>query len=171
LIFLDTILVDGNFFLTSDGTSHLAVLDILTAERLRSLQKYESVRSVAVVKAANLSGKPGKNAKFSISINVLGPESLLDQVGDELGKQNASLEHPYALQSGIEYINAQFSHLNGRETMTHLVGINESQIRAKKLSDDIEGILASLDTLPETSTNELDIITSAQETIQAKLTP
>jgi hypothetical protein len=117
-IFLDTVLIDGNFFLTSDGTSRLAVFDIVTAKQLQSLQIYGNVRSLAVVKPGSLSTKQGAGVKFSISINVIGPESLLDQVGDTLCKQNASLEHPYALQPGIECINAQFSQLDGCEIMT-----------------------------------------------------
>jgi hypothetical protein len=169
-IFLDAVLVDGNFLLTSGGTSHVAVLDIVTADRLRSLQKYEHVRSVAVVKLGNFSSKKSKGAKFSISVNIIGPESLLDQVGDTLGNENASLEHPYALQPGLEYINAQFSHLDGRETMTHLVGIDESQSRAKKLSDDIEAILASLDTLAESSADGLDSFSRQPESILVDLT-
>lgn len=172
-MFLDVVLADGCFFLTtSRGTSgpHLAVLDIVTADRLQSLQKYIPVRLVAVVNPRNLSAKQGKNATFSISINVIGPKSILDQVGDTLGHQNASLEHPYALQPGLEYINAQFSLLDGCETMTHLVGIDESRIRAKKLSNDIEGILASLDTVPDATTNGLAIFAPPPGSIRVELT-
>lgn len=55
--------------------------------------------------------------------------------------------------------------------MTHWVGIDEDQVRAKKISDDIENILASLDTVPEAAINGQTSLSLPPGIMRVGLTP
>jgi tryptophan synthase beta subunit len=89
--------------------------------------------------------KVTKKSKTKLSINILGPESLSENVAATLDENKVFLQHPYALEAGVDYINPHFYQPAGRMVMTHMVGMDQEQLKAKQLSDEVDGILASLD--------------------------
>ncbi|KAF4468540.1 DNA repair rad5 [Fusarium albosuccineum] len=82
--------------------------------------------------------------------------------------------HPPYLEDGIEYWNAQHYDLGeGPRYLTHLVGMNESEILAKRLSDTVEDVLTSLDhgmpTVPVSALEMSDLMTSLKGHQEAAL--
>lgn len=82
-----------------------------------------------------------------LTINVSGPASDADAVGAALSTRSAFLQHPFFLEPGCRgYFNPQlFRFGNEMQDLTHLVGLNEKDLRAKAISDEVENVLASLE--------------------------
>ena len=138
------------------------MIDLITAKKLEVLYRQDRVYTKAVVEArflVQLGAKKG-NQPFSISVNVYGPESDASDIGKRLAEAQGSLQHPFYLEDGVEYLNPQFFQLEEKPTyMTDLVGMGESQIQAKALSDTLETVLTSLDRpLGNPTISELDVI-------------
>ncbi|KAL8282467.1 hypothetical protein RB597_009940 [Gaeumannomyces tritici] len=127
---------------TVDGIQ-LGILDIVTGRLLKALDGIDGISFQVVIRSADARRAKTKGI-FPVSINILGPESCIDLVGDRLASLNAYLQHPYALDRGVEYLNPHFFQKK-RKYITRLVGVVEDS-PAKVLSDEIEGVIASLST-------------------------
>ncbi|KAL8365396.1 hypothetical protein RB595_004276 [Gaeumannomyces hyphopodioides] len=123
----------------TDGV-RLGMLDIVTGRLLKALDGIDGILFQAVIRSVDVQAKT--NGILPVSINILGPESRTDLVGDRLASLNAYLQHPYTLDSGVEYLNPHFFQKK-REYITHLVGAVEDSPE-KMLSDEIEDVMASL---------------------------
>lgn len=136
------------------------MIDLITSEKLNTLKETAGF-SKAVVEARVLR-QLSKTAKksFEISVNVYGRELDAREIGHQLSKVEAFLQHPFYLEDGVEYLNPQFFDLkDGPRYMTHLVGMDDSKFQAKTFSDTVEVALASLDHgMPALAINDLDII-------------
>jgi hypothetical protein len=136
------------------------MIDLITAEKLDTV-KETAVFTKAVVEARVLR-QLSRTAKksFEISVNIYGRELDARDIGHQLSKVGAFLQHPFYLEDGVEYLNPQFFDLkDGPRYMTHLVGMDDSKFQAKALSDTVEVALASLDHgMPALALNDLDII-------------
>jgi hypothetical protein len=100
----------------------------------------------AIVQATALRGIGQSRGIIDISVNILGAGSVAERVGEALEKLSAFLQHPLYLEAGYKYSNPQYYNPGtARRYLTHLVGLTEEDIKSKIISNEIEGILASLD--------------------------
>ncbi|KAJ3459956.1 hypothetical protein MRS44_016029 [Fusarium solani] len=142
------------------------MVDAITSKKLEALQGHTTVCIKAVIEGqtlVQLASKKKAKEPFAISLNVYGTESDAHDIRERLSKEQAFLQHPFYLEDGIEYWNPQFFDLGDTpKYLTHLVGMNESEIQAKRLSDAIQDVLTSLDhgILTET-TNAPEIMPSS----------
>jgi hypothetical protein len=126
-----------------------ARLDNVTSGRLQCLHAFSSCHVIAVVESAILhrtilAGR--SKGIFPLSLNVFGIEDEGDIISDRLTEASAFLQHPCFLEDGYEYYNPQYFYPDNKKSyLTHLIGLSESEMRAKRLSDEVEGVLASLD--------------------------
>ncbi|RYP66505.1 hypothetical protein DL770_008789 [Monosporascus sp. CRB-9-2] len=142
---------EDSFGLLSENDEVVAVLDVDTCKALQCLQGYQGVRATAVVQTLRLAQtRVNRTSKgvFPLSINIYGTQDEASNVGDKLSEMHAFLQHPFFLEPGYEYVNPQYFHL-GSETkcMTYLVGLSENEHRAKRISDEVDRVFDSLDTM------------------------
>ena len=96
-----------------------------TAAALQTLRDFSSIRLEAVFVGGD-SNKPaqqhkkGKKVIFSISIDVFGPEKIIQAVGKRLSKAHTYLQHPINLDSGIPYSNPHYYAIPGVRNETNL---------------------------------------------------
>jgi len=137
-----------------------ARLDNVTSVVLESLFTFSACHVTAVVESATLHRTRlyGRSKGiFALSLNVFGPEDQGDIIGDRLANASAFLQHPCFLEDGYEYYNPQYFYPNNKMTyLTHLIGLSESELKAKRLSDEVEGVLASLDEMPFLDSDNVD---------------
>lgn len=150
---------DG-YFLLSAQHGNFAVIDSITTKFLSELQSIPDIGLVAVVDSNKLNQTKINRRKLSViplSINIYGHIQFADTVGEALGKAGSFLQHPAFLEPSIEYYNPQFYYPDGKlEPLTHLVGLSDSDISAKHLSEEVETVLASLDTHGKDATSATD---------------
>ncbi|KAH7231488.1 SNF2 family N-terminal domain-containing protein [Fusarium solani] len=162
----DIILRDGILGFAVPNVNAFAMVDAITSKKLEALQGHTTVCIKAVIEGqtlVQLASKKKAKEPFAISLNVYGTESDAHDIRERLSKEQAFLQHPFYLEDGIEYWNPQFFDLGDTpKYLTHLVGMNESEIQAKRLSDAIQDVLTSLDhgILTET-TNAPEIMPSS----------
>ncbi|UZP36582.1 hypothetical protein NXS19_004398 [Fusarium pseudograminearum] len=147
---------------TVPNANTFVMIDLITAKKLDSVKEQDGVFTKAVVEAKALKRLSSRSAKspFKISVNIYGYESDARNIGQQLSKVGAFLQHPFYLEEGVEYLNPQFfDPQDGPRYMTHLVGMDETQFQARAFSDVVEGVLSSLDNgLPNLGVNEPEII-------------
>ncbi|RSL93099.1 hypothetical protein CEP52_013448 [Fusarium oligoseptatum] len=145
----DIVLRDGIRGFAIPDINTFAMVDRITSGKLEALQGHGTVYTKAVIEGqtlVQLASKKKAKGSFAISLNVYGPESDAHDIGERLSRQQAFLQHPFYLEDGIEYWNPQFFDLGDTpKYLTHLVGMNESEIQAKRLSDAVQDVLTSLD--------------------------
>ncbi|KAK6720929.1 hypothetical protein SNK05_004023 [Fusarium graminearum] len=147
---------------TVPDSNTFVMIDIITAKKLEALKEQAGVFTKAVVESKAVKGLSRKSAKspFEISVNIYGYELDARDIGQQLSKVGAFLQHLFYLEEGVEYLNPQFFHpQDGPRYMTHLVGMDEPKFQAKVFSDVVEGVLSSLDNgLPNLGINDPEII-------------
>ncbi|RKK93675.1 hypothetical protein BFJ71_g9469 [Fusarium oxysporum] len=157
---LDIYLQESTYGFTIPNASTFVMIDLITAEKLDILEE-TAVFTKAVFEARVLR-QLSRTAKksFEISVNIYGRELDARDIGQQLSKVGAFLQHPFYLEDGVEYLNPQFFDLeDGPRYMTHLVGMDDSKFQAKTFSDAVEVTLTSLDHgMPALPINDLDII-------------
>ncbi|RGP60194.1 hypothetical protein FSPOR_10783 [Fusarium sporotrichioides] len=138
------------------------MIDLITVKKLEILKEQAFVSTKVVVGTKDLSQLSFKKGKkpFEISVNIYGRESDARDIGQQLSKVGAFLQHPFYLEDSVEYLNPQFFDLeDGPRYMTHLVGIDESKVQEKTFSDAVEDALTCLDhEVLALAINEPDII-------------
>ncbi|WXC58090.1 hypothetical protein SNK03_003989 [Fusarium graminearum] len=153
---------DGIRGFTVSYSNTFVMIDLMTAKKLEALKEQAGVFTKAVVESKAVKGLSRKSAKspFKISVNIYGYELDARDIGQQLSKVGAFLQHPFYLEEGVEYLNPQFFHpQDGPRYMTHLVGMDKSKFQAKVFSDVVEGVLSSLGNgLPNLGFNEPEII-------------
>jgi len=128
---------------------NLGTLDLITCGHLQSLAKYSALSFIAVVSSTSL--KPAarkqklKKQIVPISLNIIGPENLLDEVGDTLAERSAYLQHPFFLEAGMRYVNPQYLFSeNEHKDLRHLIGPPIVDSRSMQISKGVEEALESL---------------------------
>jgi hypothetical protein len=145
----DVVQTDNHYSLVLIKHGVFALLDQISSTLIRALQDWNNVHIKAVVQSSTLSQiRLNKKAThiFDLSLNVYGPETEAEEVGNRLSLLSGYLQHPYFLEPGYEYWNPQCFTILGTTTkyLTHLVGMSESDMSSKRLSDEVEGILGAL---------------------------
>ncbi|KAK4174664.1 SNF2 family N-terminal domain-containing protein [Triangularia setosa] len=153
-----SVVTSGLYFaLPDEHGSLIAVLDTATCRALRQVQRVPNVQLGVVAQSAELStAKTKATAKrpiIAVSVNIYGPISVADQVGSTLSSFSYFLQHPFYLPPNYEYYNPQMFRSDDKmENLTHLVGITETAFKAKAISDEVQHILESLETLAHDGT-------------------
>lgn len=127
------------------------MLDVDTCRALQCLHYHQGVRATAVVETSRLMQAPVKRSSkviFPLSINIYGMQDEANEVGDKLSEMHAFLQHPFFLEHGYQYFNPQYIHIGGEmKCMTYLVGLSETEYRAIRISDEVERVFDSCDTV------------------------
>ncbi|RYO89572.1 hypothetical protein DL764_008561 [Monosporascus ibericus] len=152
-----------SFSLLSEKGEVVAVLDVDTCNALHCLQGYQGVRATAVVETLRLVQtrvKRSSKGVFPLSIDIYGTQDEASEVGDKLSETHAFLQHPFFLEPGYEYVNPQYFQLGGEmKSMTYLVRLSEIEHRAKRISDEVDRVFNSLDTM---GLDDADTVLDAQ---------
>jgi len=173
------VIFDGIFWgLAGRDRKVFAIFDIITSKLLDALQQVTGVsrlRTMAVVDGKkSLKSSDG----FGLSLNVYSLESEAEMLGDKLGDIGASLQHPYFIEGGFEYWNPMYYDPSPtRQYLTHVVGMTEAEWKAKRISDSIETVLASLgvpedleeEHLPEMQGLKDDMLTTLKRSVSFAL--
>ncbi|KAI1501128.1 SNF2 family N-terminal domain-containing protein [Biscogniauxia marginata] len=130
-------------------TEDVGVLDLISTGILKPLREWPEVTQTAVLLLSDLKKLAKKKKQNTLivdaSINLLGPETLLNSVGDAITKGNGYLQHPCFLHTGIKYINPHYFYPHGSRTdLGHLVGPAKEDAGAVSLSQGLGEILNSL---------------------------
>ncbi|KAH8880582.1 hypothetical protein GQ53DRAFT_848822 [Thozetella sp. PMI_491] len=134
----------------SDGELNLdiGILDRVTQRQLASLEHFDEVKFEAVVASSVLeclAAKGKKTVIVEISVNVVGPENLADDVGNALEMAKSSLQHPIFLPGGIRYLNPHWYYPDDQpKDLRHLIGPPPAESNSKRISDVVEAALGSL---------------------------
>lgn len=92
----------------------LGVMNDRTASKLASLPSEHQLAYEAFMESSKLEEavdaylKGTKNVKFDIVVNIMGPESISEAVGQQLSERRMFLQRPYQLPEGTTYINPQY---------------------------------------------------------------
>lgn len=115
---------------------------------LRKLSSFPDVFHNATIewdKLKQLRAKSNPTKQVSLSINICGPVDIADRVGATLSEVSAFLQHPFFLDRRYRYFNPQIFRAGSEmEDLTHLVGLTELDMKARALSDEVDGVLQSL---------------------------
>ena len=145
---------DGHFALSTTSNEEFAHLDSITCRAIHQLKRLSGTSVEGIVDIIKLK-KPRSNVVkdrgiFSLSVNVYGPLSIADEVGDMLSKESMFLQIPYLLPLDYKYFNPQLFRPGGKiEDLSHLVGLDSNELKAKSTSEAIERVLDSLESLEE----------------------
>lgn len=89
-----------------------AVLDLITTAYLHSLSQFSDLSFTAVVSSSWLSNIPRKatykKTIIDITVNVMGPDNLADDVGEAVAAALGYFQHPVFLEAGIPYVNPHY---------------------------------------------------------------
>jgi len=175
-------IIDGQYHLMSkpegESAQKLGVLDVGTQGYLDALMPIEGLTFEAVVASTALGGL-GKGKKktdiVDVSVNIIGPEILADDVGGILDTAQVNLQHPMTLSAEMRYINPQWWYATSERTdLSHLVGPPVGDSNSRRISNLISAALGSLDK-PKPLQNQSDPDLSgpipASEFLRTKLKP
>jgi len=130
-----------------------AVLDLVTTAYLRSLRQFSDLSFTAVVSSSLLGDIPRKatrkKAIIDITVNVMGPEGLADDVGKAVAAASGYFQHPVFLDTRIPYVNPHYFYPgNQKSDLRHFIGPAKTDSRTTRLSEGIENLLESLGDFP-----------------------
>ncbi|KAK8037229.1 hypothetical protein PG991_000575 [Apiospora marii] len=147
---LDVVQIGDNYYMRQAGTEkEMGILDIVTAELLKSLCQRPQITHTAVLDASALPKLPKKNIPqhvvIDISINLSGPIHMIDDVGAALTKASGFLQHPYFLPAATPYVNPHYFYPGGMRTdLTHLIGPPMEETEDSDLAQGLGDVLDSL---------------------------
>ncbi|KAI0098043.1 SNF2 family N-terminal domain-containing protein [Nemania sp. FL0031] len=111
------------------GNQHqesIGVLDIASSRILKSLYNLSEITYTIVLETSalkKLARTKTQSGKLDASINILGPESLFDRVGDAITDAKGYLQHPFFLPMGMEYFNPHWIYPRDvRTDLRHFIG-------------------------------------------------
>ncbi|KAL2672282.1 hypothetical protein Neosp_012984 [[Neocosmospora] mangrovei] len=144
-----------NYHLALIDGQKIGILDQIRARQLRSLETFSNITFRAICPISTLGRTSGKKRIIDISVNILGPEDLADEVGDALAAASAYLQHPCFLESDVRYINPHYFCF-GEELadMRAHVGPAKTDPKSSQASEELNRLLDSLDCTSTLPTNE-----------------
>jgi hypothetical protein len=127
----------------------LGIIDLVSTNILKPLQIWPEITQTVILALPILQKLSKKRMKNSIvidaSINLLGPESLLDTVGAAITNSKGHLQHPYCLPIEVKYINPHYFYYRGvRTDLRHLIGPPAGDSEAVRLAQGLGEIFDSL---------------------------
>lgn len=132
----------------STNSSDLGVLDSVTSKQLGFLQQLPGIQ-FSVVFSSDVKPRAKKTATIvDVSVNVLGPLGLADEVAEILDRQGGYLQHPVSLQTNTRYINPQYFYPNGmKHDLRQYIGPapkRDTEKRMRRLQQELEDAIGSL---------------------------
>jgi SWI/SNF-related matrix-associated actin-dependent regulator of chromatin subfamily A3 len=126
-----------------------ALLDLVTTACLHSLRQFSNLSFAAVMSSSWFSDirrkKHRKGAIIDLTLNVMGPEDLADDVGNAVAAASGYFQHPVYLEAGIRYINPHYFYPgNEKSDLRHFIRPAKKDSRATRLREGIENLLDSL---------------------------
>ncbi|KAI8711490.1 hypothetical protein NCS52_01412700 [Fusarium sp. LHS14.1] len=144
-----------NYHLALIDGQKIGILDQIRARQLRSLETFSNITFRAICPISTLGRTSGKKRIIDISVNILGPEDLADEVGDALAAASAYLQHPCFLESDVRYINPHYlCFREGLADMRAHVGPAKTDPKSSQASEELNRLLDSLDCTSTLPTNE-----------------
>lgn len=138
-------------------------LDLTTTSYLYSLHTFEDISLQAILTSHELGKIPRKPAKkkprVNLTINILGPRRIAEDVGEKLLDVSAFLQHPVFLDEGIMYMNPQMFYLGDEmEDLREFIGPKRDSGRAKKTSKAVHGVFESLSIVEISGFQNVDMV-------------
>ncbi|KAF3002830.1 hypothetical protein E8E14_006810 [Neopestalotiopsis sp. 37M] len=146
---------DGYLYLNSNSktqdVTEIGVLNMADSGALIPLQSLQGVTFTAILTSQAMSRvtkKSGaKTFEMDVSINVMGPEKVFDQVGKRLTCMQ-HLQHPEYLANGVKYMNPQYFYRDGRPSdLRSLIGPSPQEkthsLSFQELTNLMDGALVS----------------------------
>ncbi|KAI0440376.1 SNF2 family N-terminal domain-containing protein [Xylaria telfairii] len=127
----------------------IGILDLVSIKTLRLLHELPGITQTVILPLHKLKRLPKKTAQkptvVDVSINILGPKILLDNVGDAMTNGNIHLQHPYFLPLDVEYISPHYLYLHNIKTdLRHLIGPETGGSENTRIAQGLEEIFADL---------------------------
>ncbi|KAI0854499.1 SNF2 family N-terminal domain-containing protein [Xylaria cubensis] len=153
---------------TSDSDD-VGVLDLVSTNTLKLLHRLPGITQTVVLALDKLrkaaEHKTQKPPILDASINILGPRSLLENVGDAIANGNSHLQHPYYLATDIDYINPHYFYPhNIRTNLRHLIGPVTGDSEHMRLAHGLREIFDDLTPSPNSDFSCTDMIGAAHAT-------
>ncbi|KAF4998446.1 hypothetical protein FDECE_11787 [Fusarium decemcellulare] len=146
----------------------LGMLDQITAKALHSLSNFSHVSFTAVAPLSALSRRSGKKRIIDVSVNIIGPESLAEAIGEALGAVPCYLQHPCFLETNIRYVNPHYFYVGRRpHDMREHIGPGLLDAISKQVSQELSALLDSLDGISDLTIMENDQV--AQSLVRDQL--
>ena len=154
LFYTFKIILRGEIYWLSElddiSTDGFAVVDLNTMAYLQSLQQFPQLSFTAIVSSSWLSSLSRKSARqkpvLDMTVNILGPPELADEVGEAVAKASGYLQHPVFLDPGIPYVNPHYFYSKDEDLdLRHFIGQQQETLGITHIVEGIEDALASLD--------------------------
>ncbi|KAI1114304.1 SNF2 family N-terminal domain-containing protein [Nemania sp. NC0429] len=146
-----------------DEGNDIGLLDLVTAAIVTPLQQWPEITLSAILESAALKASLKKRSKgnavvLDASLNIIGPEHLIDVVGNAITRNDGHLQHPYFLPSGIQYLNPHYLYPRGhRVDLGHLIGPQLETQSVTRFAQELGNVFASL-TEMDYSAKEFDAL-------------
>ncbi|KAJ3548305.1 hypothetical protein NM208_g1071 [Fusarium decemcellulare] len=148
------------YYLVQSGQADIfsfGVLDRITAKTLHSLKNFSNLVFSAVAPLSVFSRRSGKQRIIDISVNIIGPESLAEAVGQALETGPCYLQHPCFLESNIRYVNPHYFCVGNKpHDMREHVGPVLPDAISTEVSQELTALFDSLDGVSGLGTVEND---------------
>lgn len=126
----------------------IGVLDIASSRILDSLYELSEITHTVIIETLalkKLACTKTQSGKMDASINILGPESLFQSVGDAITKAKGYLQHPFFLPIGTRYVNPHWVYPHDvRADLKHLIGPVSANYEDTRLALGLADIFQSL---------------------------
>lgn len=149
---------------TSEGSYHISyensgtakqaigILDLVTSKYIDLLSSIQGLSFVVVLSSDDFDTLKKKAKKssliFEVSINIIGPARVADQVADTLLHHKCYLQHPVFLSPGTKYINPQYFYAEDtKDDLRHFIGPSsmiEAETLFRQLRNGLEDVFGSL---------------------------
>ncbi|KAK3687177.1 P-loop containing nucleoside triphosphate hydrolase protein [Podospora appendiculata] len=108
----------------------------------RSVGTFQEVQGLLIISGGSKRKKPIIN----LSVNILGPKTLFEDVGLAVDDISRYLQHPIFLEHGMAYMNPHYFYLENEERdLRHFVGPSSADSQQKALSKQMEMLLNSFE--------------------------
>lgn len=104
----------GTWEIHSSENVVLGVVNHKTASNLASLPRGDQLVYEAFMQCSKLKEtidsylRGNKKVQFDIVVNIMGPESISEDVGQQMSERQLFLQRPYQLPEGVAYKNPQY---------------------------------------------------------------
>ncbi|KAK8102537.1 DNA repair protein RAD5B, partial [Apiospora sp. TS-2023a] len=148
---LEVCQMGGNYNVRyAEISKDVGILDVVTADILKSLCQRPQIVHTAVLDASALPKHSNKKKPqyivVDISINLSGPKDMIDDVGTAVTNASGFLQHPCFLPVAMPYINPHYFYpSDARTDLAHLVGPPTEDTGASELAQGLGDVLNCLD--------------------------
>ncbi|KAI1736488.1 SNF2 family N-terminal domain-containing protein [Xylaria scruposa] len=164
---LEAFIRGSSCYLKRTGDSDdIGVLDLVSTNTLKLLHGLPGITQTIILIVEQLrkvaKRKTQKPLIVDASINLQGPRTLLENVGDVITNGNKHLQHPYYLATDIEYINPHYFYPHNVKTdLRHLIGPVTGDSEHVRLAHGLKEIFDDLTPSPDLDVSCTNLIGAA----------